>query len=83
MLCGDGFGKSDIDRAYDDHILPTLRAARIQSTFRGRLEHSDDISKRIIEEIEECDFAIADLTHARPSVYFEARVCRASPHLHR
>lgn len=65
-------GKPDTDRIYDKHILPTLKAAGIQATFMGRLEHNDDINKRIIEEIERCDFAIADLTYARPSVYFEA-----------
>lgn len=65
-------GRTDTDRIYDDHILPTLRAAGIKAVFMGRLEHNDDINKRIIEEIEKCDFAIADLTYARPSVYFEA-----------
>jgi hypothetical protein len=65
-------GRADTDRIYDKHILPTLRAAGIKAVFMGRLEHNDDIDKRIIREIEECDFAIADLTYARPSVYFEA-----------
>ena len=65
-------GRSDTDRIYDEHIFPTLRAAKIHSVFMGRLEHNDDINKRIIAEIEKCDFAIADLTYARPSVYFEA-----------
>ena len=65
-------GRTDTDRIYDKHILPTLRAAGIKAIFMGRLEHNDDIDKRIILEIEKCDFAIADLTYARPSVYFEA-----------
>lgn len=65
-------GRTDTDRIYDDHILPTLRAAGIKAVFMGRLEHNDDIDKRIIREIQACDFAIADLTYARPSVYFEA-----------
>jgi nucleoside 2-deoxyribosyltransferase len=65
-------GRADTDRIYDKHILPTLRAAGIKAVFMGRLEHNDDIDKRIIREIEQCDFAIADLTYARPSVYFEA-----------
>jgi hypothetical protein len=65
-------GRTDTDRIYDKHILPTLRAAGIRSIFMGRLEHNDDIDKRIIREIEACDFCIADLTYARPSVYFEA-----------
>jgi nucleoside 2-deoxyribosyltransferase len=65
-------GRPDTDRVYDKLILPTLRSAGIHPIFMGRLEHNDDIDKRIIQEIEACDFAIADLTYARPSVYFEA-----------
>jgi hypothetical protein len=65
-------GRQDTDRIYDEYILPTLRASGIHAIFMGRLEHNDDIDKRIIREIEACDFAIADLTYARPSVYFEA-----------
>jgi nucleoside 2-deoxyribosyltransferase len=65
-------GRADTDRIYDKYILPTLRAAGIRSIFMGRLEHNDDIDKRIIQEIEACDLCIADLTYARPSVYFEA-----------
>jgi hypothetical protein len=37
-----------------------------------RIEHNEDIDDKIIFEIERCDFALADLTYARPSVYFEA-----------
>jgi hypothetical protein len=65
-------GHADTNRIYDKHIAPTLRASGIHPVFMGRLEHNDDIDKRIIREIEACDFAIADLTYARPSVYFEA-----------
>lgn len=65
-------GRNDTDRVFDKYIAPTLRAAKISPVFMGRLEHNDDIDKRIMREIEECDFAIADLTYARPSVYFEA-----------
>jgi nucleoside 2-deoxyribosyltransferase len=65
-------GRTDTDRVYDRYIAPTLRAAKILPVFMGRLEHNDDIDKRIIHEIEACDLAIADLTYARPSVYFEA-----------
>ena len=65
-------GRADTDRVYDKYILPTLRSLGINAIFMGRLEHNDDIDKRIIHEIEQCDFAIADLTYVRPSVYFEA-----------
>jgi hypothetical protein len=52
-------GRPDTDRIYDKHILPTLRAAGIHAIFMGRLEHNDDIDKRIIREIEASDFVIA------------------------
>jgi nucleoside 2-deoxyribosyltransferase len=71
-------GRADTDRIYDKHIAPTLKAARIHPVFMGRLEHNDDIDKRIISEIEACDFAISDLTYARPSVYFEAGYAQRS-----
>lgn len=37
-----------------------------------RIEHLEDINNKIIAELHKCDFAVADLTYARPSVYFEA-----------
>jgi hypothetical protein len=65
-------GRDDINQIFDKHILPTLRTMNITPVFMGRLEHNDDIDKRIIHEIEASDFVIADLTYVRPSVYFEA-----------
>lgn len=64
--------RNDTDQIYDKLILPTLRSMQITAVFMGRLEHNDDIDKRIIQEIDACDFVIADLTYVRPSVYFEA-----------
>jgi nucleoside 2-deoxyribosyltransferase len=37
-----------------------------------RIEHNDKIDTKIISEIEAADLVTADLTYARPSVYFEA-----------
>ena len=65
-------GRDDTNRVYDNLIAPTLRKQCITPIFLGRLEHNDDIDKRIIKELQECDLAVADLTYARPSVYFEA-----------
>lgn len=36
------------------------------------IHHNKKIDAKIIELIKTCDFAIADLTYARPSVYYEA-----------
>jgi type I restriction enzyme S subunit len=41
-----------------------------------RSNRNNDIDDQILAEIRECDFVIADLTYARPSVYFEAGVAQ-------
>lgn len=66
------FGYEDTDRLYDETICPVLRKKQIEPIRVDRLEHNDEIDNRIIQEIRECDFVIADLTYARPSVYYEA-----------
>jgi nucleoside 2-deoxyribosyltransferase len=66
------FGHEDTDRVYDRLIVPTLRNKQIDPIRVDRLEHNDDIDNRIIQEIREADLLIADLTYARPSVYYEA-----------
>jgi hypothetical protein len=66
------FGRDDTDAVYDNLIEPTLRTKGIVPIRVDRIEHIDDIDDRIIAEIEKCDFALADLTYARPSVYFES-----------
>src|SRR2546428_14146756 len=57
---------------YDCLIAPTLRNKRFSPLRVDRIEHNEDIDDKIISEIETCDFMVADLTFARPSVYFEA-----------
>ena len=37
-----------------------------------RVEHNEDIDKKIFESLDAADFVIADLTYARPSAYYEA-----------
>ena len=66
------FKREDTDRVYDDIIAPILREKQVTPVRVDRIEHNDDINVRIIHELQQCDFTIADLTYARPSVYFEA-----------
>ena len=66
------FGKEDTEKLYDNLMLPVLNKLNIRPVIINRQESNDDLNLQIIEELEKCDFAIADLTYARPSVYFEA-----------
>jgi nucleoside 2-deoxyribosyltransferase len=64
------------DRDYTDSLFQQMKRTlgKIGVSLRrvDRIEHNDDIDERIILEIKQADFVIADLTYARPSVYFEA-----------
>jgi len=72
------FGRKETDYIYDRFIEPLLRKKNITPVRVDRIEHLDDINNRIISELERCDFAIADLTFARPSVYYEAGYAQRS-----
>jgi len=66
------FGKDDVDEIYQNAILPALKSMEITPCRVDQIEHNDDIDNKIIELISKCDICIADLTYARPSVYYEA-----------
>ena len=70
MACA--FGKEDVDEIYENVILPVLKSMKITPCRVDQIEHNDDIDNKIIELISKCDICIADLTYARPSVYYEA-----------
>ena len=65
------FGRPDTDAVYAA-IKRTLKPLGIVTTRVDRIEHNENIDAKIISEIEGADLVIADLTYARPSVYFEA-----------
>jgi len=66
------FEREDTDVIYDNHIVPVLKKNKVTPVRIDRIEHNENVDIRILEEIKRCDFAVADLTYARPSVYFEA-----------
>lgn len=66
------FDHDDIDAIYDEVICPVLAELRIRPLRVDRVEHNDDIDKRIFQLLDQSQLCIADLTHARPSVYYEA-----------
>jgi len=66
------FGKEDAGRVYDNLICPVLKERGIAPVRVDRLEHNENIDDKMMQALREADFVIADLTYARPSVYFEA-----------
>ncbi|MEW6586651.1 MAG: hypothetical protein AB1442_13725 [Nitrospirota bacterium] len=65
------FDAPDTDAIYE-------KIAKVVSEFGlypikiNQIEHLGNINQKIISELDESDITIADLTYARPSVYFEA-----------
>lgn len=66
------FGHNEIDRIYKFHISKILRDLKIVPQRVDKINHNEKIDSKIIELINNCHFGIADLTFARPSVYYEA-----------
>ncbi len=66
------FGYPDIDAIYDNAITNVLSDLNINTHRVDREIHNDDIDDKIIELMNTCDICIADLSYARPSVYYEA-----------
>jgi nucleoside 2-deoxyribosyltransferase len=65
------FDRPDTDAMFAV-IRRTLKPLGIVPRRVDRIEHNDNIDQKIISELAEADLVIADLTYARPSVYFEA-----------
>ncbi len=74
MKCfiASAFDHDDVDDIYDHCIVPALRKLSVTPLRVDRVKHNEDVDKKIFELIDSADFAIADLTYARPSVYYEA-----------
>lgn len=66
------FGYSDVDKIYTKAIVSVLRELGVKPFRVDRINHNDRIDSKIIDLINQCDFGIADLSFARPSVYYEA-----------
>lgn len=66
------FEHDDTEVLYEKSIKPVLKSNGVIPVIINRRNDNRDINQQIIEQLKDCDFAIADLTYARPSVYFEA-----------
>jgi len=80
MKCfvASALGYKDVDDIFDAAIVPVTKKLGMQVHRVDRIEHNEDIDDRILALMDDCDFCIADLTYARPSVYFEAGFVSAS-----
>jgi len=66
------FGHEDTDHWYKSTLKPLLRKHGLDPRRVDLITHNDNVDKRILQELGEADLVVADLTYARPSVYFEA-----------
>lgn len=74
------FGHRETDALYERSIHPILRRNRVTPVIINRRDSNDDLNNQIVDQLRDSDLCIADLTHARPSVYFEAGFAqRAGP----
>jgi nucleoside 2-deoxyribosyltransferase len=66
------FNYPDVDNIFNRVVRPVLRGFNIKPLRVDRVEHNEDIDDKIFGLIDKSAVCIADLTYARPSVYYEA-----------
>src|SRR5512143_4051755 len=66
------FGHEDTDYVYAQWIEPAIENAGLFPVRVDKIIHNDRIDTRIRDELLKADVVVADLTYARPSVYWEA-----------
>jgi hypothetical protein len=66
------FQRPDVDAFYDECVKPRLAQLGVHCSRVDREEKNQDIDDLIFSLLDAADLVIADLTYARPSVYYEA-----------
>ena len=64
-------GNSELDKVYEDTILPALRANDLDPKRVGKHNQGGLLKNEIISFIENSDIIVADLTNERPNCYLE------------
>ncbi len=62
----------DLDEAYQNGIEPAIAAAECEPRMLKGMIHSENISNKILAEIAQAEFVVADMTHGSHGAYFEA-----------
>ena len=65
-------GRAETETLFTRSIRPALTQLGIGAVVINRREDNRDITTQVMEQLDRADLCIADLTYARPSVYFEA-----------
>ena len=65
-------GDPETDAVYDRLIKPTVARVGLTPRRIDRVMHNERIDQKILGELQAADVVLADLTFARPSVYWEA-----------
>src|SRR5262245_34534965 len=71
-------GQGDTDKMFF-RVRTYLRSIGIDARRVDQVEHNNNIDGQILKELDACDLVWADLTYARPSVYFEAGYAERRP----
>jgi len=61
-----------MDAAYSEGIRPAIEECGFESRRMKEIEFNEGITDRILAEIRQARFVVADFTGVRPNVYFEA-----------
>lgn len=72
VFVASAFGRSDTDELFETVLEPTCAQVGLQAVRVDLSEPESTITEAILRGVQTAECVIADLTYARPSVYFEA-----------